>query len=494
MLKRSGSMRDHKGISMISLIVTIVCIIVLSSLAIGTGTKYIRESKSQNKETFISVMSSAVSRRYEDSNLNSVSYPYLGYHINDSTIFERVFAPKVSEPITFEDSSWYVVDAATAKALGVKEPDEYIETIDVGYVEGVTVALVDYVTGEVYLINVNSDEITGLPNEGTGPVLGHIHRYIGSYPTCTEARKCADCGFIDAEPLGHLYDSLATPQPASGDEENAHYNKVCIRPGCGMQGGYEKHLFDYTHIVKSNVWYHKTSCTVCGYTRKNADGTEKEEKCTIGIKLPDSELEKPVSHICFCRVCSHEEKENHNYAYRSISDSMHEKYCSNTLCNYLILREPHVDNDSDDFCDLCNAPIVSYEYPELSMVEFEKIDPTPATEEDKYIAKYTDTVELRFVSDKQVTNVQVYIGGHLLNSSIATITSSDNKNWSVTYKLDNARFISDGELTFSINCESMSGVQLPERVTSTTNNKTIIFDGTNPIVEYIPKTERIDEI
>ncbi len=486
-------MQDSKGISMISLIVTIVCIILLSSMAIGTGTKYIRETRAHNKETFISVMSSAVSRRHEDTNLNSVSYPYLGYYIDDSTIFERVFAPKVTEPITFEDSIWYIIDTATARELGVREPEKYIETIDAGYTEEITVALVDYASAEVYLIDANSSEIAGLPNVGTGPVLGHTHRYVNydDYPTCTLPRKCADCGFIDAEPLGHEYDPLAGPMPASGDEENAHYNKNCIR--CGMQGGYERHEFEYTHLVKDGVWYHKASCNVCGYTRKNADGTDKEERCAQNTRLPASETAKATSHIRFCMICLHEETENHIYAYRSISESMHEQYCSNNLCDHLILREFHVDSNSDELCDLCNATIISYEYPQLSRVEIEKTAPAPTSEEDKYIAKYGDTVTLRFTSDKQVTNVQVYIGGHLLDSSIATITSSDNKSWVITYRLDSVRPITDGKLSFRIDCESLTGTKLPAPIANTTNNKEIIFDGTNPIVEYIQKAERVDE-
>lgn len=485
-------MRDSKGISMISLIVTIVCIILLSSLAIGTGTKYVRETRAQNKETFIRVMSSAVARRQEDTNLNSVSYPYLGYYIDDSTIFERVFAPKVQEPITFEDSIWYVVDTATARELGVREPEKYIETIDATYLEEITVALVDYTTADVYLIDATSSEIKDLPNVGSGPVLGHTHRYVDydAYPTCTEPRKCADCGFIDAEPTGHKYDPIATAKPASGDEENAHYNKVCTV--CGMQGGYERHKFAYTHLIKDGDWYHKAGCTVCGYVKKSVMGTE-EERCSEIIRLPSAEAEKAISHIRYCTICLHEVTENHAYAYRSISETMHERYCSDDRCRHLILREFHYDNNGDGVCDACGEPVISYEYPQLKVVEIEKTVPIPVTEEDKYIAKYGDTVTLRFTADKQITNIKISIGGHVLDSSMYTITTSDNKSFVVTCVLNPARVIPDGELTFAIDCDSLSGVRLPVPNTITTNNKIIIFDGTNPIVDYIEKENRVDE-
>ena len=485
-------MRDSKGISMISLIVTIVTIILLSSMAIGTGTKYIRETRAQNKETFIKVMSSAVARRQEDTNLNSVSYPYLGYYINDSTMFERVFVPKVEDPITYEDSVWYVVDTATARELGVKEPEKYIETIDVTYTEDITIALVDYRSAAVYLIDANSAEIAGLPNVGTGPVLGHTHRYVDydAYPTCTEPRKCADCGFIDAEPKGHTYDPLAGPKPASGDEENAHYNKVCTE--CGMQGGYERHKFSYTHLIKDGNWYHKAGCTVCGYAKKTAAGAE-AERCSEIIRLPSTESEKAISHIRYCTVCLHEVTENHAYAYRSISETMHERYCSDNRCKHLILREFHYDNNSDELCDACGEAIISYEYPQLKVVEIEKTSPTPVTEEDKYIAKYNDTVTIRFTADKQITNIKISLGGRELDSSMYTITTTDNKSWVVTCVLNPSRTIPDGELDFAIDCDSLSGVRLPSPMTTTTNNKVIIFDGTNPIVDYIEKENRVDE-
>ena len=488
-------MRDSKGISMISLIVTIVCIILLSSLAIGTGTKYIRESRARNKETFITVMSSAVARRHEDTNLNSISYPYLGYYINDGTVFEKVFAPKVPEKIVFEDATWYVIDTTTARKLGVKEPEKYIETVDVNYTEEIKVALVDYETARVYLIDAYSSEISGLENEGGGPVLGHNHRYVdyNLYPNCTEPRKCADCGFIDAEPLGHVYDPLARPELAVGDEENAHYNKVCTV--CGMQGGYERHIFEYVHFVIGDVWYHKATCRVCDYSKRNEDGTDREELCTQVINVPELEADKLINHIRSCTVCLHEEIEPHQVAYRRISESMHEKYCAHPLCGFLIAREYHVDGDGDDKCDNCESDIISYDYPQIAVVEMQRTNPAPVTNEQKYIAKYGDTVTLRFIADKQIANLEVYIGGHLMNDAIATISSADNKEWTIVYQLSPARTIPDGNLAFSIYCESKAAnVPIPSKITSTTDGKKILFDGTNPVVEYIPKEDRVNEI
>lgn len=488
-------MHESKGISMISLIVTIVCIILLSSLAIGTGTKYIRETRAMNRETFIKVMSSAVTRRHEETNLNSVSYPYLGYYINEGAIFDRIFAPKVTEPIYYEDGTWYVVDTTTARELGVKEPEKYIETVDANYHEEIKVALVDYETGKVFLIDAFASEISGLENAGGGPVLGHTHRYVDAhlYPNCTEPRKCADCGFIDAEALGHSYDVSATPLPASGDEENAHYNKTCTV--CGMQGGYERHIFEYEHFVIDEEWYHKAACNVCGYVKKNVDGFDKEELCTQVVNLPEGEAEKLVNHIRSCKVCLHEETEPHDIAYRRISESMHEVYCRHPLCGFLIGREYHIDNEEpEEECDLCGSEIVSYDYPQISIVEMKKINPTPVSDEDRYIAKYGDTISLKLVADKKITNLEIYIGAHKLDSTNATFTTTDDKTWEIQYVIANARPLDDGNIKFSIYCESLSNnVPLPSKITSTTDGKIVLFDGTTPVVDYINKPDRVDE-
>ncbi len=486
-------MHDSKGISMISLIVTIVCIILLSSMAIGTGTKYIRESKAKDKESFISVMSTAVARRQEDTNINSISYPYLGYYIKDAVIFERVFAPKVSETIYFEEGTWYIVDTTTARELGVVEPERYLETVDQSYTEEIKVALVDYETAKVYLINAYSSEIAGLENNGGGPILGHTHRYVDYdlYPTCTEPRKCADCGFIDAEATGHVYDPLDAPALAVGDEENAHYNKVC--KVCGMQGGYERHTFEYIHLVKDGKWYHKSTCNVCGYTKRNLAGVDNEERCKEFIKLPNSEADKVTTHIRACRICLHEEVESHDVTYRRISESMHEKYCADELCGHVIAREYHIDEDGDEKCDLCNSDIISFAYPQISVVKMEKTLPTPTKNDDKYIAKYGDTITLNFTADRQITNLEIHIGSHLIDSSNATITTTDNKTWSVEYVLDKARPLDDGNIRFSIYCESLSNVPIPSEITTTTDGKRVVFDGTNPVIDYIPKEDRVDE-
>ena len=146
---------------MISLLVTVLVTILLASIAIGTGSNYVKKSQNQKDEVFRGALSLAVSQRGEDAYVNSDLYPYLGYEINDSGVFETIFASKTKETVVFEDGIWYIVDADTAVRLGVKEADSYLGNVENAGRQ--KVALVNYLTGDVYLIEASSTEVKALP-------------------------------------------------------------------------------------------------------------------------------------------------------------------------------------------------------------------------------------------------------------------------------------------------------------------------------------------
>lgn len=464
-------MQESKGISMISLIVTIIVTVLLASMAIGTGTRYLKESKKRDRETFISVLSNAVSQRREDSNVSSLAYPYLGYYIKDEAVFNE-FASKVQTPIEFKNGIWYIVDTTTASGLGVKQSENYINTINKGSVENVTVALVNYVTGDVYLLDANASQIAGLDFNKENMTGTHEHRYL-SEATCTEPKKCEDCGFILEEPLGHLYDPAGT---ATAIDENSHYYKTCKR--CGMSGGYEPHKFEYIAYTEAGIWMHRLECPVCGYSKT-------PEACTLYYSLPDSEADKVAKHVVTCTKCNRpQELMNHNMQVREISESIHEHYC--TLCSYLY-AENHIDNNGDGKCDHCGTTIVDHEYPQLKTVTIKK--KVDSDSEDQTMAKYGDTIIITIIADKKITKPEVTIGGQTVPA--ANITSTDGITWTVTYVLKTTPTIPNGELQFSINCKSdPAGIDLLAPVTAPTDGKKVFFDGLAPDVEYIPKADR----
>ncbi len=470
-------MKSSRGISMISLIITIVVTVMLASMALSTGTRYLKDSKKKEQENFIEVLSSAVSKRHQDANINSVAYPYLGYYIKNSLIFESVFAPKVDADITYEESVWYVVDKAAATNLGVKEIGDYIESVNASIEDEVKVALVDYKSGAVYLINVHSYELTGLDIKDGDFVTGHEHKYLDGAATCTTPMKCADCGFILKEALGHLYETEAVATPY---DDLSHYTKQCIREGCGMTGGFSPHDFEILFSIQDGKWHHTIKCVTCNYEKSN-------EECTVQYYMPEATAQKKQHHMKYCTVCSHVEAENHIEAYRRVSETFHELYCSVKACNYTISRDLHEDVDGDEVCDFCGSAIIDYSYPQMLKVELVNA----GADSEKYYAKYGDTITMQIQADKKIQNLKITIGGKEVPAS--AMTTVDQKLWTITYYLDSKNKISNGALKFTIDCESTAGVSMPSTFISTTDGNNIIFDGTNPVIKYINKILRVDE-
>ena len=467
-------MQKSKGISMISLVVTIIVTILLASMAVVIGSRYLRDSKNKNTEVFVSVLSNAVSKRHEDTNLNSSLYPYLGYYINDGTVFANKFAPKIPSSVSYDDGIWYVVDTDTAASLGVSESENYITSVEESSSGNGKVALVNYAQGTVYLIDVGASDISGLHLFEEGVDNGHVHTYLEGYPTCTVPKKCINCGFIKEEALGHAYVSTA-PTATEGDEENSHYTKVCSR--CGMPGGYEEHTRQYVHNTGS--WTHQFSCTVCGYVSASAI------PCTIVYSRPDDYTLRPTIHIKTCSVCGYTEQEAHTLAYRRISYAEHERYC--TDCGFVVLTDHHVDDNNDSKCDLCGADMVSY--PLFRIVTM--VNSSATTESGKYVAKYGDTVVLTLVADKEIRNLEVYIAGQKVPAG--NMSTSDNLTWKVSLNLTSAMGINDGDISLKVTCESTTGVAIPVPITSVTDGRYVVFDGTPPILQYIKKIIRAKE-
>lgn len=466
-------MQKSRGISMISLVVTIVCMILLSSMAIEVGLRYNKETKNRDEKAFVDVLSSAVSTRHEETNLDSVNYPYVGYYIKDEEKFNSIFLPKIKTNSKFENGIWYVVDNVSADKLGVKKAENYIEKVDEINTKDAKVALVNYANGETYIINVNANEMKDLDFSDNNQVDGHMHTYTITEPTCTEGVVCTKCGFILKEPLGHTYgDSLISAEPV---DDNTHYRKACLR--CHMQGDYEPHTFVYEHLKVDGAWYHKKKCPLCGWESANII------PCTIIYKISTNADEAASNHIATCKECEHSESEAHMLAYREISQTKHEVYCSK--CNYSIRNEDHIDNNKDNICDLCDYEMGDYLYPVIKSCVMINKDAT--TEEGKYYAKYDNIVEITFETVRPVKNVQVTIAGQ---EPTKISSSTENKKWTIEYKIANGIGITNGNIKFSIMCESSSGIAMQKAQTTTTDGKYVVFDGNSPVIEYINKAIR----
>ncbi len=157
-------MKKEAGISMISLVVTIVVMIILAGMSITTGSKLLKQSNSESNKVFVSVLSNAIKQRRENSNIDSDKYYYVGYYISDGNVFDTIFSKKIPSTAAFEQESWYVIDSNIAKILNVNDAEDFIGSLEDGVTGKVKVALVNYNTSEVYIIEI-------LPSDANGLVL-----------------------------------------------------------------------------------------------------------------------------------------------------------------------------------------------------------------------------------------------------------------------------------------------------------------------------------
>ena len=244
-------MRDSKGITLASLVVIIASTILLSSLAISTGYRYIRKVNEADETHFEEILSNVVVKRENNYNINSGDYGRLGYYINNQNTFNKIideFIPKLvsaNKDKIFEEGKWYIVDLESAKELGVKDVDKYIDIFNKGEDKKIKISLVDYISGAVYVFDANSKDIN-VETEKTKDIsrVGCEHKNK-SFLTCTTDEKCLDCGIVLKVAAGHEYNEKA---PYEYDKE-FHYTKECAK--CGMLSGFEKHSGD-------------TSCYECG--------------------------------------------------------------------------------------------------------------------------------------------------------------------------------------------------------------------------------------
>ena len=195
-------MKNNKGISMITLIVTIVCIIIFLGIAYRIGSRYISESKEEEKVALTSILSDSVVRRQNDKYAvaSGDKIYYTGYHLS-SDDFEKLYDKFDKKDCMYEPGLWFVIDANKAEELGIVDSSKYlIDNINnVSSDEDRYIAVVDYYTGNVQLIKYQDvdgfigDIVDG--SDGTG--CEHTYTIL----TCLEPSVCTKCGLVSANAL-----------------------------------------------------------------------------------------------------------------------------------------------------------------------------------------------------------------------------------------------------------------------------------------------------
>lgn len=472
-------MNKSRGITMISLVVMITSIILLSTIAIGFGYRYIKETKEADKEYFKEVLSSAVIKREDKYTINSIENPRIGYSINTKETFVKVLTEYVQEQDLIDNSEflydrgkWYIVDTGSASKLGVKESKNYLDVFDEQNTQKMTVALVDYLSGTVILFDINGTQIGDIEGSLSGdsysPDDGHEHDFNIESATCTEDKKCLICGYVKEVALGHDYGGEMAAEPI---DDEFHYRKKCNR--CDAIGGYERHKEGYAYHTSGDEWYHYKGCSVCGWT----EGVAEHEKCTIQINSISDE-----QHAKECIICKRREVSNHTLKYTKIDNTYHEYAC--TICSYVRYElERHEDNDGDKLCDKCFCEIIDALEPILTKVSInnkEYID-------SKYVTK-DETIQLTFTADKRLKEADVKICGYG-GDYIRYTHSADKKTWVAELLVDTDMVIPQNtEITFEINCTAeTTGEDMLSPMTRTTDGTYLIYDKLPPEIEYIFK-------
>lgn len=484
-------MKSNKGISMITLIITIICMIIFLGIAYRIGSRYISESKEEERSSLVSILSTSVVRRQNDKyiGVGETDLHYIGYHISTEN-FEKLYEVFEKKDCMYEPGLWYALDAEKADELGIVDANKYlIKDLEKNTDDQIDkyLAVVDYYTGRVELLKhenirdsigdiVDGDDGTGCEHQFTivsciepsvckkcGMVgtkaLGHNYNLDAA--TCTEDKKCTRCGYIAEKAIGHEYENTLSYN------DEGHFNK-CIRyDTCHGVGNFKKHELVYYENL-GDEWIHEVICKVCGW--KNT-----EEACTTMVKSKDT-----LVHIKYCTKCGKERETDHDEVkqYKYVDRHEHLVWCKS--CNYDLYKEEHIDVKLPyGICDLCKGIIDITSAPRIDKLEIKNITPTG---ENEYWAKTGDILEITI-------ETSIVLGrAPTIKLQDITIREEDmvqeDLSWTIQIDTDEYPFV-DGFMSIEVSdLVSVWGVEAPDK-TETTDDKYVTYDSTKPEYIYI---------
>lgn len=489
-------MKSNKGISMITLVITVICIILILGIAYRTGYRYISKSKEEERTALVSIMSDAVVRRQNDrySGLGDNAY-YVGYHVGSGD-FENLLQ-KFDASYLYEPGLWYVLDSKKAKDLGVVDADKYIVkdlNDDAENKKDKYVAVVDYFTGEVEIIKyqdykalidkvVSDSDASGCDHIYVvatctepsvcikcGDILTHAlgHNYDIEEATCTEDKKCSRCGYIAEKAKGHEYDITTLSYNNEG-----HFNK-CIRyDSCGAVGNFNYHDKKITALA-TNEWIHVVECVADG-----CNWADDSEACTTKIRTKDINY-----HIKYCTKCLKEQEESHEHylEYEYLDEDEHMVQCKG--CESDLYKEIHVDVEAPyGVCDKCGGITNMSEAPVVDVLKMKNIS---SDAEDAYVAKKGDVIQITLKITIMLSNPPTIKLQGVVIKPESIIRQEDMLTWSVDVKTSSYP-LPDGVMSIEVsNIKSLWGIA-GSNVSETTDSKYVRYDSTKPEYIYIPE-------
>lgn len=134
-------MKNENGVTLISLVITIIVLLILASISTFSGVRNVNESRDSAAKTELKFVQQAVLQTYTKYTLTDDNDILVGLQFSDFTglneIIEQI-EEKTNITIELKDNNannYYLLDGASLHALGITNTeDEYI---------------VNYTTGEV---------------------------------------------------------------------------------------------------------------------------------------------------------------------------------------------------------------------------------------------------------------------------------------------------------------------------------------------------------
>lgn len=507
-------MKSSKGISMITLIITIVVMIIILGIAYRAGTRYIGESREEERIALLSVMSTAIERRQNDNfiGLSGVTNYYSGYHVKTEE-FDRLYNLFQTNDVAYAPGLWYMLDAVNANDLGVADTEKYLVSslLHAGDEIDKYIALADYYTGKVFLLDysevkesINVENLTkpdggNHTHKGTvatctepsvcticgeivTPALGHDYGFGENdkykpnkmiHATCTEDLKCVNCGYVAEKATGHDFDTTSL-----GYDDEGHYHlckNIDLNNGenCNGKGTFEKHDLEYT-VINDSQWQHTVRCKVqgCNY---GIDSTKKQP-CDTHVVGKDRD-----KHSIQCELCLKSQDIQHDeLIYKYIDKVKHMVHCN--TCESDLYEVEHVDFAAPfGVCDLCDGLLDINQKPEIESLTMAKIT---SPDRDPGFAKIDDIIEVTLEANMMLSGTpKIEIQDLVIRQS--DITNPESNKWVARIKLSDYNF-DDGILTIEVSdIRSLWGVKA-DKLKETTDGKYIIYDKTPPQYYYLP--------
>ncbi len=135
-------MKENKGITIISLIVTIIILMILAGTTITITTNILPSSKDSKYISELNIVQHAVFEQYTKYNLLKKDELLVGYKVEESQmnqIADELGITLVQIPTNYTARDYYRLDKATLLDLGISNTeDEYIVNYTTGEVINIT--------------------------------------------------------------------------------------------------------------------------------------------------------------------------------------------------------------------------------------------------------------------------------------------------------------------------------------------------------------------